>query len=166
MSAFERTLQQHLVSHRIVPMWILLKQETASGSGISWAVCKSAPRSRQRTMPAPYHSVFTGRMPFLPPNQQRQSTEGNIHLQVSKHQRYERFSAQGTLHLHSPLQSSGTLYRQISFQFSSLSNCCYVCQTFAILFFFSPTLAHYYYCYYYYHLLLLQPFTVTRTTLF
>ena len=119
-------------------MWILLKQETASGSGISWAVCKSAPRSRQRTMPAPYHSVFTGRMPFLPPNQQRQSTEGNIHLQVSRHQRYERFSAQGTLHLHSPLQSSGTLYRQISFQFSSLSNCCYVCQTFVILFFFRP----------------------------
>jgi len=23
-----------------------------------------------------HHSVFTGRMPFLPPNQQRQSTEG------------------------------------------------------------------------------------------
>jgi len=29
------------------------------------------------TTPAPHHSVFTGRMPFLPPNQQRQSTEGN-----------------------------------------------------------------------------------------
>ena len=28
------------------------------------------------TMPAPHHSVFTGRMPFLSPNQQRQSTEG------------------------------------------------------------------------------------------
>jgi len=27
---------------------------------------------------APHHSVFTGRMPFLPPNQQRQSTEGII----------------------------------------------------------------------------------------
>ena len=27
-----------------------------SGSGISWAVCKSAPRSRQITMPAPHHS--------------------------------------------------------------------------------------------------------------
>jgi len=27
---------------------------------------------------APHHSVFTGRMPFLPPNQQRQSTEGNV----------------------------------------------------------------------------------------
>jgi len=58
------------------PIWILLKQETVSGSGISWAVCKSAPRSRQITMPAPHHSVFTGRMLFLPPNQQRQSTEG------------------------------------------------------------------------------------------
>ena len=29
-----------------------------SGSGISWAVCKSAPRSRQITTPAPRHSVF------------------------------------------------------------------------------------------------------------
>jgi len=26
-------------------------------------------------MPVPHHSVFTGWMPFLPPNQQRQSTE-------------------------------------------------------------------------------------------
>jgi len=26
--------------------------------------------------PTPHHSVFTGRMPFLPPNEQRQSTEG------------------------------------------------------------------------------------------
>jgi len=29
------------------------------------------------TTPVPHHSVFTGRMPFLPPNQQHQSTEGN-----------------------------------------------------------------------------------------
>ena len=40
------------------PIWILLKQETVSGSGISWVICKSAPRSRQITMPAPHHSVF------------------------------------------------------------------------------------------------------------
>ena len=46
-----------------------------SGSGISWATCKSAHRSRQITTPAPHRSVFSGRMPFLPPNQQRQSTE-------------------------------------------------------------------------------------------
>ena len=59
------------------PIWILLKQETVSGSGISWNICKSAPRPRQITMPAPHHtSFFTGRTPFLPPNQQRQSTEG------------------------------------------------------------------------------------------
>ena len=42
----------------VKPIWILLKQETVSGSGISWAVCKSAPRSRQKTTPAPHHSVF------------------------------------------------------------------------------------------------------------
>ena len=47
-----------------------------SGSGISWAICKSAPRSRQITTPAPHRCFFTGRMPFLPPNQQCQSTEG------------------------------------------------------------------------------------------
>jgi len=32
-------------------------------------------RSRQITTPAPHHSVFTGRMPFLLPNQQCQNTE-------------------------------------------------------------------------------------------
>ena len=35
-----------------------------------------APCSRQITTPTAHHSVFTGRMPFLPPSQQRQSTEG------------------------------------------------------------------------------------------
>jgi len=32
----------------------LLKQETLSGSGISWAICVSAPRSIQITTPAPH----------------------------------------------------------------------------------------------------------------
>ena len=45
-------------TRKVKPIWILLKQETVSGSGISWATCKSAPRSRQITMPAPHHSVF------------------------------------------------------------------------------------------------------------
>jgi len=41
-------------------------------------ICKSAPRFRQITTPAPHRtSFFTGRMLFLPPNQQHQSTEGN-----------------------------------------------------------------------------------------
>jgi len=43
---------------KVKPIWILLKQETVSGSGISWAICKFAPRSRQITMPVPHHSVF------------------------------------------------------------------------------------------------------------
>ena len=45
-------------TRKVKPMWILLKQETLSGSGISWAICKSAPHSRQITMPAPHRSVF------------------------------------------------------------------------------------------------------------
>ena len=45
-------------TRKVKPIWILLKQETVSGSGISWVVCKSAPHSRQITMPAPHHSVF------------------------------------------------------------------------------------------------------------
>jgi len=45
-------------TRKVKPVWISLKQETLSGSGISWAVCKSAPRSRQITTPAPNHSVF------------------------------------------------------------------------------------------------------------
>ena len=45
-------------TRKATPIWILLKQETVSGSGISWAICKSAPSSRQITTPAPHHSVF------------------------------------------------------------------------------------------------------------
>ena len=41
-------------TRKVKPIWILLKQETVSGSGI----CKSAPRSRQITTPTPHHSVF------------------------------------------------------------------------------------------------------------
>ena len=66
-------------TRKVKPVWILLKQETVSGSGFSWAMCKSAPHSRQITTPAVQHPTtqfFTGWMPFLPPNQQRQSTEG------------------------------------------------------------------------------------------
>ena len=47
------------------------------GSGISWTICKqSAPHSRPITMPTPHHSTFTGRMPFLMPNEQCRSTAG------------------------------------------------------------------------------------------
>jgi len=39
----------------------------------------------QTTMPAPHHSVFTGQMPFLLPNQQCQSTEGTVENKCKMH---------------------------------------------------------------------------------
>jgi len=64
-----------------------------SGSGISWAIFKSALRSRQITTPAPHHSkFFTGRMPFLPPNQLHQSTEG-LAKSPSKSQKCSRLNS-------------------------------------------------------------------------
>ena len=68
-------------TRKVKPIWILLKQETESGSGISWAVCKSVPRSRQ---PASHHSSF---LPCLPPNQQT----------VSKHWRQQSCVKQSTV---------------------------------------------------------------------
>ena len=55
-------------TRRVEPIWILLKQQTVSGSGISSAICKSTPHSRQITMPAPHHSVFY-RLDALPATQ-------------------------------------------------------------------------------------------------
>jgi len=56
-------------TRKIKPIWNLLKQQTVSGSGISWAICNSAPRSRQITMSAPDHSVFyrPGALPAAQP---------------------------------------------------------------------------------------------------
>jgi len=51
-------LHRWVGTRTVRPVWILLKQETLSGSGISWAICKSAPCSRQITTPAPHHSIF------------------------------------------------------------------------------------------------------------
>ena len=45
----------------------LLKQKAVSGNGISWAICKSAPCSRQITTPAPHHSVLQAGCPSCRP---------------------------------------------------------------------------------------------------
>jgi len=58
LAAFFPGLSGWAGTRKVKPIWILLKQETVSGSGISWDVCKSATCSRQITMPAPHHSVF------------------------------------------------------------------------------------------------------------
>jgi len=57
----------------------LLEQEIVSGSGICWAICKSAPLNPRQPRQHPTIQFFTGRMPFLPYNKQRQSTEGKLH---------------------------------------------------------------------------------------
>ena len=56
-------------TRNVKPIWILLKQEIVSGSGISWAICKSATRSRQITTPAHHRSVFyaPGALPAAQP---------------------------------------------------------------------------------------------------
>jgi len=50
-----------------------MKQETVSGSGINWAICKSAPRSRQITTPAPHHWSFyrPGAIPAAEPTESK-----------------------------------------------------------------------------------------------
>ena len=76
---FVRDLPRWANTRKVEPIGILLKQETVSGSGISWAICKSAPRSRQNTMPAATTQFFTGQMPFLLPNQRVKALKaGNI----------------------------------------------------------------------------------------
>jgi len=67
LKAFRLGLPGRASTKTVKPIWILLKQQTVSGSGISWAICKSAPRPRQITTPACHHSVFTGWMLFTQP---------------------------------------------------------------------------------------------------
>ena len=45
-------------TRKVKPICILLMHVTVNVSGISWAICKSAPRPRQITTPVPHHSVF------------------------------------------------------------------------------------------------------------
>ena len=49
-------LPRWATTRKVKPIWILLKQVTVSDSGISWAICKSAPCSRQTTTAALHHS--------------------------------------------------------------------------------------------------------------
>jgi len=72
----------------------LLEQEIVSGSGISWAICKSAPHSRQITMQASHHSVFY-RLDALPATQPTAS----MHRRMSEPQRKSKMqtSHMGTM---------------------------------------------------------------------
>jgi len=54
---FVRDYPGEPVTRKVKPVWIYWSKRW-SGSGISWAICKSAPRPRQITTPVPHLSVF------------------------------------------------------------------------------------------------------------
>ena len=54
-------------TRKVKPTWILLMQETVSGSGISWAICKSEPRSRHHASNPPLSFLQAG-CPSCRPN--------------------------------------------------------------------------------------------------
>ena len=58
----------------------------SSGSGISWAICKSALRSRQTTTQAPHHSVFY-RPDALPAIQPTASKHWRLCVESTVHKR-------------------------------------------------------------------------------
>jgi len=60
LTALFQGLSGRASTKKVKPIWISLKQETVSGSGISSAICKSAPHSRQITTPGPHHSGQPG----------------------------------------------------------------------------------------------------------
>jgi len=67
------------------PIWILLKQEWQWHQLGHMQVCTSL-QTDNHASTSPL-SFFTGRMPFLPPNQQSQSTEGNHFVHTHAHAR-------------------------------------------------------------------------------
>jgi len=80
-----------------------------SSSGISLAICESAPRPRQITMPESHHSVFYRQMPFLPPNQQCQSTEGTDFFPLTKE--FHGVVVQKVVHWINDLKLTGSIPR-------------------------------------------------------
>jgi len=54
----DRQTDRRTLAHRAVKTNLDFTEARDSGSGISWAICKSAPCSRQTTSPTPHHSVF------------------------------------------------------------------------------------------------------------
>ena len=73
-------------TRKVKPIWILLKQETVRGRGISWAICKSVACSRQITTPASQCSVFyrPGALPAAQPTTSKHWRQNAIHQRIVK----------------------------------------------------------------------------------
>jgi len=71
----------------------LLEQETVSGSGISWATCKSAPCPMQITMASPHHSDFTGQMPSCHPTNSIRAMNPSMKNSIYLNDEFHNFTA-------------------------------------------------------------------------
>ena len=70
-------------TRKVKPIWISLKQETVSGSGISWDICKSAPHSRLITTPAPQPlSFLQAGCPSCRPTNSVKALKATIHTYI------------------------------------------------------------------------------------
>jgi len=79
------TVSQHQKgkTRKVKPIWIYWSK-IVSSSGISWAICKSAPCLKTHNHVSIPPLSFSGWMPFLPLKQQRQSTEGSYVATTAK----------------------------------------------------------------------------------
>ena len=68
-------------TRKVKPIWILLEQETVSGSGISWAICKSAPHSRQHASTPPL-SFLQARCPSCHPTKSVKALKAKTELSI------------------------------------------------------------------------------------
>jgi len=70
-----------------------------SGSGISWNICKSAPRSRQITTPAPHYSVFleAGCPSCRPTNSVKALKTSSLHRLNPLHRIYNSVDSRGKI---------------------------------------------------------------------
>ena len=67
-------------TRNVKSIWILLKQEAVSGSGISWAICKSASRTRQITCQHPTTGLTTTLPIYRPCCAHNVGSIKNVHL--------------------------------------------------------------------------------------
>ena len=85
-----------------------------SGSGISWAICKSAPRSRQTTTPVPHHSVFY-RPHALPAAQPTASKHWRHKVVINKSlARAKHYGANAVVQTELSLNAVGSRHRWLS----------------------------------------------------
>jgi len=71
-------------TRKVKPIWILLKQETVSGSGISWAICKSTPSLQTDNHASTHHSSFLqARCPSCHPTNSVKALNTHVQMIIS-----------------------------------------------------------------------------------